>query len=156
MNFLQRTITTLANLKEPPERTALAFSLGILLGFSPFFGLHTLMGLGATVLFRLNKIALMMGVWINVPWVAIPYYGFATWLGIRILGTPEGRRLPRPALREIVQARFWLDLIDQWWLLLPALVGSAVLCVLMAVVAYPLSLFLIRKYRELSGNRWEA
>ncbi|MFX9081388.1 DUF2062 domain-containing protein, partial [Acinetobacter baumannii] len=30
-------------LDDPPERTALAFSIGVFIAFSPFLGLHTIM-----------------------------------------------------------------------------------------------------------------
>jgi len=35
---------------------------------SPFLGLHTLVGLGIAFLFRLNRLAVLVGVWTNGPW----------------------------------------------------------------------------------------
>ena len=47
-------------LDDPPERTALAFSIGVLIGFSPFLGLHTIMAaLAAFVAIHLVMVALV-------------------------------------------------------------------------------------------------
>jgi uncharacterized protein (DUF2062 family) len=78
VRFLQKAFRALIQVDDSPRRTALAFSLGVFLGFSPLLGLHTALGLAAAVLFRLNKIAVLIGVYTNNPWVVVPFYGFAT------------------------------------------------------------------------------
>jgi uncharacterized protein (DUF2062 family) len=107
------------------------------------------MGVTISVLFRLNKIATMLGVWSNVPWIVIPYYGFATWFGVQLLGLPEGISLPQVGLTELFTAEFWAWFASQWRLLIPAFVGSTILSILFAFIAYFLALFMIRKGRAL-------
>src|SRR4030067_2154105 len=85
MGHLKDFIKKLLHIEDTPERTALAFSIGIFLGFSPFLGLHTLTGLAIAFLFKLNRVAMLLGVWSNTPWWLVPYYTLATWLGMRVV-----------------------------------------------------------------------
>ena len=50
---------------DPPERTALAFSIGVFIAFSPFLGLHTIMATALAFLFRFNKIAIYTGTFVK-------------------------------------------------------------------------------------------
>lgn len=148
MRYLRRAFEILAGVPDTPERTALAFSVGVFIGFSPFLGLHTLLAIGASFLFRLNRVATVLGSWSNVPWLLVPYYGFTTWLGIWLLGMPEGVSLPSVGFSEIFTAEFWIWLGRQWPLLIPAFVGSSIGAVVLAAAAYPLALALTRKLRS--------
>ena len=56
------------HLRESPQRTALAFAIGVFIGFSPAYGLHTVMVLFCTWAFGLNFLALMVGAFLNNPW----------------------------------------------------------------------------------------
>ena len=56
---------------DPPERTALAFSVGVFIAFSPFLGLHTIMATALAFLFRFNKIAIYAGTFINNPFFTL-------------------------------------------------------------------------------------
>jgi uncharacterized protein (DUF2062 family) len=145
VRFLRRTLQLLALIHDSPRRIATAFSLGVFLGFSPFLGIHTLLGLGLAYLLRLNKVGVLVGVYINSPWLMVPYYGFATWFGIKITGMPEGTTLPEISFHHIFGLEFWQTLVQQYRLLIPAVVGSMILSVLFAVLAYPLALHALQK-----------
>src|SRR4029453_1472904 len=56
---------------DPPERTALAFSIGVFIAFSPFLGLHTLMATLIAFVFRFNKIAIYTGTFVNNPFLTL-------------------------------------------------------------------------------------
>jgi uncharacterized protein len=151
VRFLRKTIQLLFLVNDTPERTALAFSVGVLIGFSPFLGLHTFIGLGVSLLFRLNRVAMLIGIYINSPWFVLPYYAFATWVGLKLLGLPEGLSFAGFRFRDIFSREFWSWAVEQWELLIPVVVGSTVLCAIFAIVSYPLALYLVRRYREDSG-----
>ncbi len=152
MGRIKGLVKKLLHIEDTPERTALAFSIGIFLGFSPFLGLHTLVGLAIAFLFGLNRVAVLLGVWTNTPWWIVPFYMMATWVGMGVTGF----RMELTTLREIFQlgmdrgftsSIFWGCVASQWGLLLSYLIGSFLLSILLSVIAYPLSLKWIRFYR---------
>ena len=78
---LERWMESLLHIHDTPERTAAAFGVGVAIGFSPFLGLHLLIGLALAFVFNLNRVAVLAGLWINLPWFMGPYYAAATALG---------------------------------------------------------------------------
>ncbi len=145
--MLRQSIRLFLQADGNPHDLALAFAVGVFFGFSPLLGLHTVLGLAAAVLFRLNKLAVLAGVYSNNPWIIGPFYVGATWLGLQLTGLPEGTALPSFGLTKIFQADFWLGLAAQWRLLIPTFVGSTILCSIFAVLSYPLALWTIRKFK---------
>jgi uncharacterized protein len=152
MRHLRELMRKLLHVEDTPERTALAFSIGVFLGFSPFLGLHTLAAIGIAFLFRLNRLALLLGAWTNTPWWIVPYYTLATWVGTKVMRV----RIEGGILKEIfkigvdqgfMRSDFWSRVASQWGLLASFLVGSLILAALFSLLAYPLSLKLIRMYR---------
>ena len=149
---LKNLVKKFLHIEDTPERTALAYSMGIFLGFSPFLGFHTLAGVAIAFLFRLNRVAILLGVWTNTPWWIIPYYVLATWLGTQVMRF----RINTTVLKEIFQlgtdkgfisSVFWSRVASQWGLLPSFLVGSLILATLFALAAYPLALRWIKFYR---------
>jgi len=150
-------IKKLLHIEDTPERTALAYAIGIFFGFSPFLGFHTLFGLAVAFLFGLNRVAILLGVWTNAPWWIVPFYMVATWVGMWVTGF----RIEWATLKEIFQSgmdqglmssNFWGPVTSQWGLLFSFLTGSLVLCTLLSVAAYPLSLKWIKFYRLRRGR----
>lgn len=143
----------LLQIEDTPERTALAFSIGIFLGFSPFLGLHTLTGLAIAFLFRLNRVAVLLGVWSNTPWWLVPYYTLATWVGMQVFqfridwATLE-RMFQLGKEKGFLTDEFWIQIASQWGLLASFLTGSLILALLLSLIAYPLSLRGIKFYRS--------
>jgi uncharacterized protein (DUF2062 family) len=143
----------LLHIEDTPERTALAFSIGVFLGYSPFLGLHTLGAIGLAFLLKLNRVAMLLGAWTNAPWWIVPYYTFATWIGMWVMRV----QIDGTVLKEIFRAGkdqgftgsdFWTRIASQWGFLASFIVGSSILAALFSLAAYPLSLKLIRMYRS--------
>lgn len=88
MAFRDR-IRDVIKLKESPHKIALAFSTGVFIGMSPLLGLHTILGVTAAWLFRLNTFAIIAGVYVMNPWTIVPIYAFSTWLGAKCLGLEQ-------------------------------------------------------------------
>ena len=83
--FIDR-LRDVVRLKESPHKVALAFSSGVFIGMSPLLGLHTVLGVLAAWLFRLNTFAIIAGVYVTNLWTIVPIYAFSTWLGAKCLG----------------------------------------------------------------------
>jgi uncharacterized protein (DUF2062 family) len=146
-------IKRLLKIDDTPERTALAFSMGVFLGFSPFLGFHTVLGVAIAFLFRLNRVAVLLGVWSNTPWWIVPYYIAATGVGLwmtefQIDRELFGRTLQLARDQGIIGSDLWAHLMSQGGLLLSFMIGSSILAAGLALVAYPFSLKWIKFYRS--------
>jgi len=82
----RRWLDHLLHTHDTPQRTAAAFAVGVFFGFSPFLGLHTILGLVVAFAFGLNRVAVLLGVYSNLPWILPAYYSLVTLLGATLLG----------------------------------------------------------------------
>jgi hypothetical protein len=82
----RRVVQLLLHVEETPHRTALAFGIGIFIAFSPFLGIHMGIALLVAFLFRLNRVAILLGTYLNNPWTLAPMYLAGTSLGCFLLG----------------------------------------------------------------------
>lgn len=139
---------------DPPERTALAFSIGVFIAFSPFLGLHTLMATALAFLFRFNKIAIYTGTFVNNPFLTLVPIIIASYsIGAFILGRPL--RIPDEGLELLKNPRlftgeYYRMLFVQSWnsVVWPFSVGAMALSVVCSLLAYPLTLRALRAYRN--------
>jgi uncharacterized protein len=145
--MLRSAIRRLLNLDDPPERTAMAFAIGTFIGLSPFLGLHTILAASVSVVWRLNKLAVLTGSFLSNPWTIAPIVGASWALGRLIIGSPPVE-LPQANLSALFTAEFWSLLAAQWRQLLPFAVGSMILSIVSAAISYPLILYILRNYRR--------
>ena len=152
--LIRRWLDTLLHVADTPERTAAAFAMGVFFGFSPFLGFHTLLAIIIAFLFDLNRVAALLGVYSNLPWVIAPYYAIVTMIGAKIIGhkPPEGFNAQLAALFElsVFHGEFWHRLITILKpLLWPYTVGSMLGAIVMAAIAYPLALGFVTSRRRI-------
>jgi uncharacterized protein len=140
---------------DTPARTAFAYGLGVVFGFSPVLGLHTILGLVFAFALNLNRVAVLLGVYTNLPWIMIPYYTLATWLGAAILGL----EVPRAVVESLILAmenRSWVDFRKAATALKPFVwaftLGSTLLAVVLGLIAYRVSFVVITAHRQHSRH----
>ena len=121
---------------------ATAFAIGVFIGMSPLLGLHTILGLLAAWLFRLNRIITLIGVLVTNPWTIVPIYSFGTWVGANIIGMDN--ILPEIDWSHITIIGFFKEFRP---LLLPFLIGNTVIGIASAVVSYVLIYKAAKNYR---------
>jgi len=138
---------------DPPERTALAFSIGVFIAFSPFLGLHTILATVIAFLFRFNKIAIYTGTFVNNPLLTlVPIIIGSYGVGALILGRPLG--IPAEGVEllkdpHIFSGEYYHRIFVQSWdLVVPFAVGGMVLSIVCSLLAYPLTLRALRVYRS--------
>lgn len=91
MSRLRQFAQVLFHMEDPPHRTALAFGVGVFIAFSPLLGIHWLLALGTAFALRLNRVAVLLGTYVNNPWTLAPLYLAGTALGCALLGVaPDG------------------------------------------------------------------
>jgi uncharacterized protein (DUF2062 family) len=152
--IVRRWLDALLHIEDTPERTAAAFALGVFFGFSPFLGLHTLLAVVLAFLLNLNRVAVLLGVYSNLPWIIAPYYFIVTRMGAAI----TGHHLPRGFRRQIgelfdmsfLHAEFWHGV---WALLRPLLwpytVGSLIGAIILSAAAYSFALGFVTSRRRI-------
>jgi uncharacterized protein (DUF2062 family) len=135
---------------DTPQRTAAAYALGVFLGFSPLLGFHTVLGLILAFALRLNRVAVLLGVYSNLPWILVPYYTLSTWLGAALLRTevPPG---VVEAVMTSLENRSWNEFRSAAGSLKPVLwaftFGSTVAAILLSLVSYRVSFVMITTHR---------
>ena len=148
---VRRWLDELLHTHDTPQRTAAAYAVGVFFGFSPFLGLHTIVGLIVAFTFGLNRVAVLLGIYSNLPWILPPYYMLATGLGALLLGTDIPPDLLKD-LRESFHTRSWSELRTIIGTMMPLLgafsLGSMLGAVGLAVVAYRGSLAMIVAHRH--------
>jgi uncharacterized protein len=156
--MLRAAFRRLLALDDPPERTALAFSVGVFIAFSPFLGLHTLMATLIAFWFRFNKVAIYAGTFVNNPFLTlVPIILASYWLGALLTGRPLG--LPAESLdllREphLFDGGYWRRLgAHAWDVVLPFSVGATALSVVCSLAAYPVTLRLLRAHGRRKASK---
>ncbi len=148
MSWAKGFLRSLVSLNDTPERIALGFSVGVFFAFSPLLGMHTFLGLLVAFVFGLNRVAVLVGVFINNPWTLVPIYGLAAYVGGLLIGFPPAASLPNLEWGAVLNGRFWAELAGHWGLIKPLLLGSVILSVGSALISYPVALFLVQKARS--------
>jgi uncharacterized protein len=156
---VQKWLDALLHIHDSPRRTAAAYALGVLFGFSPFLGLHTVLALAFAFLFNLNRVAVLVGVYSNLPWIMAPYYTLATLVGAKLLGThvPRafGAQLERLFQLSLWHGAFWRGLVHLLRpFLWPYTVGSLIGAGLLALLAYRVALAFVITRRRHHLRHW--
>jgi uncharacterized protein (DUF2062 family) len=156
-------LTSVLHLDEEPSRLAASMAVGVFIGLTPFYGLHTFLALLAAFLFRLNKVATITGAWINLPWFAPFVYGFClalgqallsgdfsgfSWTGLSGLASSAGGYL-RASPRENFGALYRMVWDMLFSASVPLFVGTTLVGLVLAVVAYFITLEAILEVRRL-------
>ncbi len=138
---------------DPPERTALAFSIGVFIAFSPFLGLHTIAATLVAFLFRFNKIAIYAGTFLNNPFLTlVPIIVASYALGALVLGRPLG--IPAEGVEllknpNIFSRDYYKEIFSHsWYIVWPFTLGASLLSVICSLLSYPLTLWLLRKHHR--------
>lgn len=148
---MRRWLDQLLHTHDTPERTAAAFALGVFLGFSPLLGLHTVLGLVLAFALNLNRVAVLLGIYSNLPWILPAYYTIATAIGAAILRVPIKPRLLKQLTAALADGS-WTDFRVLVHALTPLawayVLGSMLGALVLGLVAYRLSLTMIVAHRR--------
>lgn len=147
----RRWLNQLLHTHDTPTRTAAAYAVGVFFGFSPLLGLHTILGLVVAFAFNLNRVAVLLGVYSNLPWILPAYYTLATVLGATILNVDVPPGLLKD-FREALTDASWGEFRSLAKTLTPLVwsyaLGSTIGAVAIAIVAYRASLTMIVAHRK--------
>ena len=153
---IQGWLEQLLHTHDTPARTAFAFGLGVFLGFSPFLGLHAILGLILAFVLRLNRVAVLIGVYSNLPWILPAYYTVSTIGGAALLGVDIQPRVLEQAMMSVSSAS-WRHPIEALKPLAPYfwafMLGSTIGALLLAAAAYQAALLAILAHRRRQAEK---
>jgi len=131
-------------LNDTPHRTALAFAIGVFIAFSPLLGLHFILAILSAWLFRLNRVAILVGAFVNNPWTITPITLSSTWFGLEICC--RARQIPPINFENVTFANMAAQLKSY---LFPFVLGSTLLGLVFSVISYFVMLWMISQYRKI-------
>lgn len=146
--MFRQSFRRLLAVDDPPERTALAFAVGVFIAFTPLLGLHTILATLVAFVFRFNKLAIYVGTFLNNPVTLVPIVAASYAVGALLLGRPL--RLPGVGWRLLTHphpfaAAYWHALSRHLWdIVVPFSAGGLVFAVVCSLAAYPVTLKLLR------------
>ena len=130
------------HLQESPQRTALAFAIGVFIGFCPAYGLHTVLVIACSWALRLNLVALLAGAFLNNPWTLVPILGATYWVGALVLGQSDS---PSFDWQDLSFRAIYEQIMPY---AIPFILGGVVLSILGAALTYPLAFYFVANYRR--------
>ena len=135
MMSLRATLVVVSLITEPtsPFQSALAVAIGVFVGVLPIFGLHAAIVAAISIVFRINFIYLWLGTHISTP----PLFPFVVY-GSNLIG------------KEFFDYFYH----QQSGLILTTVIGSIILGVILAVVAF-VSVYLIKRKISLREKSFE-
>ena len=143
MKYIRDRIRSLLHLHDSPNKLASAFALGVFIAFTPTIGLHAISCLFFAWVFRLSKIVVLTGAFINNPWTMVPMYGFCLWFGIKITGSNIAA--PHITWTELTISNAYIILKPYLW---PFVAGTLVAGVVASVIAYGVIYWAILQHRK--------
>jgi uncharacterized protein (DUF2062 family) len=159
-SLVRKWLESLLHIHDSPRRTAAAYAVGVFFAFSPVVGLHTALALIVAFVFNLNRVAVILGVYTNLPWFMAPYYTLTTMAAAEVLGVkmpPHFAHQLRAVFdMSLLSREFWAALAKLlepliWPFTLGSLAGAVVLGAAAFVVARP---FIVagRRHLHLHGH----
>ena len=157
------SLDNLATVDGAPRRTATALAIGVGLSFSPLLGLQILLGIGAALTFRLSRVAVLIGLCANVPWIMLPWYVLTTAGAATLLGTAStvdlSERLARILSVPFYQAAFWghAGALGELFgaLFWPFLLGPSVGALALSAITYAVALRVLTRRARERAAMWE-
>ena len=136
---------------DPPQRLARGVAVGLFVAFTPFLGLHMIMVIVLAWLLRANQVVGIAMAWVCNPATFPLIYPPCYFLGAVLMDRP------------ILNRQWWDELFAPppgWWeafkfewskimeIIVPLTLGTTVVGLVVAAIAYPLTLYVVRSYRR--------
>ena len=138
----KKRIKHILTLDSHPGHIAAGFAVGVFISFTPFFGLHTVIAIVASFVFRLNKLTCITGSWVNTPMTVPPVMVISYKLGRLLLG-----RTPLELhIKKELSWQYALKLLDKNGTSL--LLGTSIIGIVAAILSYFLCYYLVVRFRQ--------
>jgi len=133
----------LVRINDSPQRVALGLSLGVFLGLLP--GTGPLASLALAFVFRLNRIAALLGSLLTNTWLSVATFLLSVKVGSYLMGFDW--QVVYKGILILTKDFHWADLfkISVLKVIMPILIGYCVIGFFLALVVYLVALFILKK-----------
>jgi uncharacterized protein (DUF2062 family) len=132
-NKIKAFIKNAKTLQGDPHYIAMGMAIGVFIGITPTFPLHTVLAVALALVFRGSKPAAALGVWVGNP-ITMPFFYFGSYkIGMLILGNSVPFDEKYISIPELL--KLGMDVT------VALIAGGALLGILPAVCSY----FIVRK-----------
>ena len=140
----KKTYTRFLKIRGNPKEIALGLSMGLVVGMTPFIGLHTAPAVFLAALFKWNQISAAIGVWISNPFTAPFVYSLTYFVGKFAIGIQKA-----PQLHTDLSYTIILSMLQQTpEVLLILVVGGIILGLPLPLLGYYFSYSAVSRYQE--------
>ena len=139
--FARRFYDRFIRLHGSPEQVAWGAAVGFFVAMSPTMGIQTYLAIPIAALFKVNKVAPAVTVWLTNPVTAPFIYGANYWIGAKLLGCP----LKAPFISNPSWETFWHSSRSAFLCLT---VGGVLTGIAVAIAGYFLTLAMVKSARE--------
>jgi uncharacterized protein (DUF2062 family) len=126
----------------PPSRIAASAALGVIIGFSPYIGFHTVIAIGLSFILNLPLYPLIVGAYITNPFTFIPIYTVCYKFGEIV----TGRKAEVPV--DFSELTLTSIFTTAKTFIVPLFTGSHLLGLILGAITYILSYYLVKKYKD--------
>ena len=153
----KRLVRRLAQQKATPHQVALGGALGVLIAFTPTFGVQMVLAIALAPLFRCSRLSALVMCYITNPFTLVPLYTFAYRVGAWLTGQAPLRGHMR-LLKDAVQSGSWTHAMGEvfrcgWRLVGPLWVGGIAVGLVGAAITYPVLVRLVVGHRLVREQR---
>jgi uncharacterized protein (DUF2062 family) len=139
---VKRTLRKLLLQYKSPRQLAFAVALGIFIGSSPLWGLHSLLAIGSAFVLRLNKSAVLLASFISNPWIA-PFLIFASLETGSLILHGHASLLSYGEIQSLLSNPDWKDLFSDYFV--PYFCGAFLVALVLAFITYWIVLWMARE-----------
>lgn len=149
-SHFKENLSKLISIKDTPHAIALGISIGIFFGFSPLFGLKTLLAVFLTWILKGNPLAAAISV--NLHDLTLPVFPFfliwAHSLGCHMLHIPV-HTIKKTSVSGFKHFPDWLYVVREGE---PIILGSAILALPIAILTYYLMRFAFKRWKTYKAS----
>jgi hypothetical protein len=149
----KKFIVKLLELEDPPEKIARGIAVGTFISITPTPGIQTILAIALATIMKRNRLAAALFTWVSNYITAIPICWANYTLGAIFLGRPfvtwcEIKELVKQLEGEALSFRFFEVMRTISHIFIPMLLGSIIFGIILGLLAYFISLPLLRKHFE--------
>lgn len=127
-------------LQGDPHYVALGMAIGVFVAVTPTIPFHTIIAIALAFVLKGSKPAAAIGVWVSNP-VTIPFFYYGSYkIGALVMQMDLPEQMPTESITDLLDLGFDVTLA--------MMLGGCVLGILPAIVAYVLTLRLVRRVRR--------